>query len=334
MALIQNQVVTDHYALYNGDCIQGVSALPSESIHFSLYSPPFCGLFNYSSDDLDMSNCKSYDEFLDHYGFLVRQIERVTMPGRLSAVHICDVPGKHGDLLDLPGDVIRMHQKMGFRYHARFCIWKEPLRVAIRTRSKGLMHRQLVKDSSFSNNAGADYLLVFRKKGENPVPISKPSGLAHYAGEREIPDGLVQKYRNWKDPQTNKLAHWIWQQYASSFWDDIRVSRVLPYKAARETDEEKHVHPLQLDVIERAVQLWSNPGERVLSPFMGVGSEVYGAVALGRKGVGFELKSSYFRQAVKNVAMALSPVSQGAMEFEFDQDGEESLTEQELEVAA
>lgn len=316
MALIA-QEITDKYALYNGDSAEVMSGLPDKSIHLSIYSPPFAGLYNYSSDDKDLSNCKSYDDFFEHYRFFVEQIQRITMPGRLSAVHCCDVPGKNGTLIDLPGDIIRLHEKCGFKYHARFAIWKEPLRVAIRTRSKGLTHKQLVKDSSWSNNAGADYLLVFRNKGENTVPIVHPTGLTEYSGEREIPAGLVEKWKDSKDPQTNKLAHWIWQQYASSFWDDIRISRVLPYQSARDPYDEKHCHPLQMDVIDRCVQLWSNAGEKVLTPFMGVGSEVYGAVAAGRLGIGIELKPSYYRQAIQNVKSALDITKQDDL-FSFN----------------
>jgi DNA modification methylase len=311
---IANQEVSERYAIYEGDCCEVLPTLPDRSIHLTVYSPPFCGLYNYSSSENDMSNCRTYAEFFEHYEFLVRHIARVTMRGRLTAVHCMDVGGKDGGIIDFPGDIIRLHQKLGFRYHARFAIWKEPLRVAIRTRSKGLTHRQIVKDSSFSNNAGADYLLVFRNAGENPVPIAHPAGLTKYAGEREVPDYFTDAkgvshpagdYRNWRDPQTNKLAHWIWQQYASSFWDDIRNNRVLPYKAARDKDDEKHVHPLQLDVIERCVLLWSNPDETVLTPFMGVGSEVCGALMNGRKSIGIELKPSYFRQARRNIASVL-----------------------------
>lgn len=319
MALI-TQEITDKYALYNGDSVEVMRSLPDDSIHLTIYSPPFPGhgggLYNYSSDERDMSNGKSYQQCMDHYAFFVEQIQRITLPGRLSAVHCCDTPGRNGTLIDLPGDIIRLHEKMGFHYHARFAIWKEPLRVAIRTRSKGLTHKQIVKDSSWSNNAGADYLLVFRKKGENKIPIVHPTGLSEYAGEREIPAGLVAKYQDWKDPQTNKLAHWIWQQYASSFWDDIRIGRVLPYQAARDPEDEKHCHPLQMDVIDRCIQLWSNPGEKVLSCFMGVGSEVFGAVAAGRLGIGIELKPSYFRQAVKNVESALLPKHKSGDLFE------------------
>ena len=312
---LEQPVITDRFALYHGDSMDVLPQLPAASAHLSVYSPPFGGLYNYSSSPADMSNCRTYEEFFEHYEFLVREIHRLTKPGRMTAVHCMDVTSAtincsasvnaHGGLIDFPGDIIRLHQRLGFLYHARFAIWKEPLRVAIRTRSKGLTHRQLVKDSTFSNNAGADYLLVFRKVGENKEPVAHPTGFSSYAGEREIPEGLVEKYRDWTDQKTNKLSHWIWQQYASSFWDDIRNSRVLPFRAAKDQDDEKHVHPLQLDVIERCVAMWTNPGDTVLTPFMGVGSEVYGAVVNGRNAIGVELKASYFRQAVRNVQSAL-----------------------------
>ena len=307
---VTKQFSCDRYAIYNGDCIEVSPMIRDGSVHLSVYSPPFCGLYNYSSSEQDMSNCKDADEFFHHYDFLVKQIYRMTMPGRLTAVHVCDIPKKGGGLMDLPGDTIRLHEANGFKYHARYAIWKEPLRVAIRTRSKGLTHRQLCKDSTFSNNAGADYMLVFKKEGDNPVPVSHPRGIVRYSGEREIPEGLAEKFKDWQDPQTNKLAHWIWQQYASSFWDDVRIGRVLPYKHAREKEEEKHCHPLQLDVIERCVTLWSNPDEVVFTPFMGVGSEVFGAVSLGRRAIGIELKTTYYNQAEQNIRGALSPAAE------------------------
>ena len=312
-----DQKTDPRYAAYLGDCIEILPTLPKESVHLSVYSPPFCGLYNYSSSVKDLSNCKSYEEFFEHYEFLVREIQRVTLPGRMTAVHTMDVPDKHDDLIDFPGDVIRLHQKLGWHYHARFAIWKEPLRVAIRTRSKGLTHKQLVKDSTFSQNAGADYLLIFKNAGVNPIPIAHPGGLDKYVGEREVPtnfvgtDGKIYSAKafmaqaHWPDPATNKLAHWIWQQYASSFWDDIRNDRVLPYKAAREPDDEKHVHPLQLDVIERCVLMWSNLGETVMTPFAGVGSEICGALAHNRKSVAIELKASYYRQMLQNIRRTL-----------------------------
>lgn len=323
---VENQKITDTYALYNGDCIEVMKDLKSNSVGFSIYSPPFSGLYNYSSSEHDMSNCRDDAEFLAHYGFLIDHIARVTQPGRISLVHCADVSKPGQTLYDLPGEIIRIHAARGFDYVARYAIWKEPLAVAIRTRALGLTHRQIVKDSSLCTNAGADFLLAFRKSGQNKEPIAHPTGFKTYAGERQPPEGFYEKFRNWTDPQTNKLAHWIWQQYASSIWDDIRVSRVLPYKPARDKDDEKHVHPLQLDVIERGCIMWSNPGDIVLTPFMGVGSECYGALSLGRRALGIELKASYFRQAVRNLAnvrAAGDSDDQHALEFAGEPDVDE-----------
>jgi DNA modification methylase len=305
---VKDQVITDQYAIYNGDCIEVMQSLPDQSVDISVYSPPFCGLFQYSSSERDLSNCRTYQEFFDHYEYVVREIYRLTPPGRLTGVHCMDVPrdgaNAGGGLVDFPGDIIRLHEKLGFRYCARYSVWKEPLGVRNRTMAKGLAHKQIVDDSSLCDVASADYLLMFRKKGENRVPIAHPVGLMSYAGERPIPDEL-KKYRGWTGKQTeNRYSHWIWRQYASAFWDDIRISRVLPYKNCREPDDERHMHPLQLDVIERAVVLWSNPGETLLTPFLGVGSEAYGAVINGRRAIGTELKPAYFRQAVKNMKAA------------------------------
>lgn len=297
---VNKQKVTDTFAVYQGDCIDVMPELKDASVHLSIYSPPFSDLYNYSSSARDLSNCSSYEDFFTHYSFVVEQISRLTVPGRLSVVHCTDLKFGSG-IRDFPGDIIRLHEKHGFIYHDRHCVWKEPLRVAIRTRSLGLMHKQIVKDSSLCRSALADYILVFRKKGTNQIPIAHPLGFSEYFGDRDVPSGLVEKYKGWKNPKTNKLSHWIWQQYASSFWDDIRVNRVLSYKAARDSEEEKHVCPLQLDVIDRCLVLWSNLGDVVLTPFMGVGSEVYGAVRAGRKGIGIELKESYYRQAVRNI---------------------------------
>ena len=217
-----------------------------------------------------------------------------------------------GGLTDFPGDIIRAHELIGFKYVARYSVWKEPLGVRRRTMAKGLSHKQIVADSSLCECAGADYMLGFRKKGENKVPIVHPTGLDNYAGERQMPAEL-HKYRGWTGKQTeNRYSHWIWRQYASAFWDDVRIGRVLPYKESRDPDDERHVHPLQLDVFERTCSLWANPGEVVFTPFMGVGSEVYGAVINGRKGVGIELKESYYRQAEKNC--------RSAMDYRLDED--------------
>lgn len=642
MAVIDQQI-HDQHALYNGDCIEVMRTLPDESVHLSLYSPPFCGLYHYSSSERDLSNARSYAEFFDHYEFVVRELYRLAPPGRVTAVHCMDVPGDGanvgGDTIDFPGDIIRLHQRLGWRWACRYHVWKEPLAVRNRTMAKGLAHRQVVDDSTLCDNAAADQLLLFRKPGENKTPVAHPVGLTSYAGAREVPAELL-KYRGWKGKQTeNRYSHWIWRQYAchssdtevltqtgwklhqevslddaiccfnmqtggqewhcpshvhafpfkgdmvhinggtkspldilvtpnhrmvvrpgyplpvgsrtphknprhwsfreagtlstskwmlpyaigadttggggsvafarflgwwisegsladnapvltqtvgqtsermretvaelgydahclvqdgsarqrqpcmhlrlrgasdlgrwlreqcggktrvkhipecafswsvearralldalidgdgtrrsenrssycttsrqladdvqrlaislgrsgrlasregaserhaprtyyvhigdreyvtiqprnfsslpysgtvycltvptgayvtrrngrmavtgnSAFWDDVRVERVLPFQDCREPDDERHLHPLQLDVIERAVVLWSNPGEVILTPFMGVGSEVYGAVINGRRGVGIELKPSYYRQAVLNLRSA------------------------------
>ena len=305
---VLDQIITNTYALYNGDCMEVMPSFPDGSIHLSIYSPPFAGLYQYSSNEKDLSNSRSYDEFMQHYEFVVRELHRVTMPGRITAVHCMDIPksnsGRGDALLDFPGDIIRLHEKVGWSYNARYHVWKEPLAVRNRTMMKGLAHQTIVEDSSRCTVASADYLLCFRREGDNPVPIGHPTGLHRYAGSRPMPAEL-ERYRGWTGKQTeNRFSHWIWRQYASAFWDDVRLDRVLPYKESRDPEDEKHVHPLQLDVIERACVLWSNPGERVLTPFMGVGSEVFGSVINERVGIGIELKQSYYRQAVKNLAEA------------------------------
>lgn len=302
---VTTQKITDKYALYNGDCCEVMATLPDQSIHLSLYSPPFCGLYNYSSSERDLSNCRGYDEFFEHYGFVVGEIKRLTKPGRITAVHCMDVPRDGANLgaglRDFPGDIIRLHEKLGFQYCARYHVWKEPLGVRNRTMAKGLSHRQVVEDSSLCDVAGADYLLMFRRSGKNTIPIRHPSGLMSYAGSREIPRELRQ-YRGHAGKQTeNRFSHWIWRQYASAFWDDVRLDRVLPHRESKDPQDERHIHPLQLDVIERCIVLWSNPKEIVFTPFMGVGSEAYGAVINNRKAVGIELKSSYYRQAEANL---------------------------------
>lgn len=302
---VMDQQVTDKYAVYHADCMEVLPGIPEGSIHLSVYSPPFAGLYHYSSSDRDLSNARSYDEFFEMYEYVAQELHRVTMPGRMSAVHAMDVPnsntGRGDSLQDFPGDIIRMHAKLGFDYVARYHVWKEPLTVRNRTMTKGLAHKTIVEDSTRCSVASADYLLLFRKRGENPVPVEHPVGLTEYAGERTVPHEL-HRYRGWTGKQTeNRFSHWVWRQYASAFWDDVRLDNVLPFREAREDEDEKHVHPLQLDVIQRALVLWSNPGERVLTPFAGVGSEVYEAVRSGRFGIGVELKRSYYRQMLKNL---------------------------------
>jgi hypothetical protein len=316
---VLDQLITDDYALYNGDCCEVMPTLPGASVGHVVYSPPFCGLFHYSSSERDLSNARTYEEFFEHYEFVVSETARLLMPGRIAAVHCMDVPrdgANYCGYRDFPGDIIRLHERLGFDYLPRISIWKEPLEVRNRTMLKSLAHRTIVEDSTLCTVASADYLMPFRKRGKNPVPVAHPVGLLRYAGDRQIP-GELHRYRKWKGKQTeNRYSHWIWRHYASCFWDDIRLTRVLPFQEARDSEDERHMHPLQLDVIERAVTLWSNPGETVLTPFMGVGSEVYGAVINGRRGVGIELKPAYYRQAVKNLMEARPEAEDAATLFD------------------
>ncbi len=335
--MVIDQEITDQYALYNGDSCEVLPTLPDECIHLSVYSPPFAtkdgALYHYSSSDRDLSNARDYDQFFIHYDLIIQQIYRLTLPGRMTAVHCMPVPtgntGRDG-FMDFPGDIIREHTRCRderckasarmrangicghgwFEFVAPYYVWKEPLTVRNRLMIKSLAHKTIVDDSSKCSVAAADQLLVFRKRGKNSIPIEHPHGLMEYAGERPIPKDLL-RYKNWQGSQLeNKYSHWIWRQYASAFWDDVRLDRVLPYKTPNgkklEEEDEKHVHPLQLDVIDRCLHLWSNPGENVLTPFAGVGSEVYSAVRLKRRGIGIELKVSYFNQAKRNVATALT----------------------------
>lgn len=304
---VRDQVMTDKYAAYNADCVEVMRSLPDGFAHLTVYSPPFAGLYQYSSDPRDMSNAIDKDEFFAHYGYCIDEIARLTMPGRISAVHCMDIPLSNAGcdaMYDLPGRIIAEHEARGFVYGGRRVVWKEPLMVRNRTMMKSLHHKTFCEDSTRCSIANADYLLMFRRKGENPVPVVHETGMHNYAGERQPPSDTLA-YRGMKgDQKQNRYSQWIWRQYASSVWDDIRIDRVLPFRSAKDGEDEKHVHPLQLDVIERAVLMWSNPGETVLTPFMGVGSEVYGAVINDRRGVGIELKRSYFNQAVQNLEKA------------------------------
>jgi DNA modification methylase len=305
-----DQTITDRYAIYNGDSAEVLAKLPDNSVHMSIYSPPFATenggcLYNYSSSVRDLSNARTYKEFFEHYAYIVENITRATLPGRISAVHCMDVPKQGSNICgysDFPGDIIRLHEKLGWDYLPRICIWKEPLSVRLRTMAKALAHRQICEDSTQTNVAAADYLIPFRKRGENKIPVTHDNGLMEYHGEREVPSDL-HRYRGYQGKQTeNRYSQWVWRHYASCFWDDIRIDNVLPCEEAKDKDDERHQHPLQLDVIYRSVEMWSNLGETVLTPFMGVGSEAYGAVKLGRRAIGCELKPSYYRQAVKNMA--------------------------------
>ena len=321
---VKDQLHTDNYSLFNSDCMLVLPSLDDKSIDLSVYSPPFGGLYNYSSSENDFSNCDTREQFLQQFEFLIKEMARVTKPGRISAVHVTDVFDNTSRLWDFPHEVIRIHEKYGFEYRNRITIWKEPLKVRMRTMVQSLMHKFIVEDSTRCFTAMPDYVLVFTRKGENEVPVTHPFGINHYAGATPILPNILQAWNNanndnknadelWdhlnavnEDDKVTKLNHYIWQRYASSVWDDIRIDNVLPFRDSKEEDDEKHVHPLQLDVIDRLVQLYSNPGEVVLTPFMGVGSEVYSPVSMGRKAIGIELKDSYYKQAILNLDHAES----------------------------
>lgn len=310
--MVKEQLITDSYSIYNSDCMYVLPQLQDCSIDLSVYSPPFAGLYNYSSSENDFSNCETKEQFLEQYEFLIKEISRLTKPGRITAVHCADIiDSKTGHLWDLPYHIATLHEKYNFAYRNRITIWKEPLKVRMRTMVRSLMHKLIVEDSTECFTAMPDYVLIFKKAGVNEIPVTHPVGLKHYAGHTPILpemsekygtyEQLQQKYYNHTDPKTNKLSHIIWQRYASSVWDDIRIDEVLKYKDCKSEDDEKHVHPLQLDVIDRLVELYSNPGEIVLTPFMGVGSEVYSPVSMGRKAIGIELKDTYYKQAIENL---------------------------------
>ena len=323
--MTKEQTHEENYSIYNSDCMEVITTLEDASIDLSVYSPPFAGLYNYSSSERDFSNCESKEQFLEQYEFLIKEMARVTKPGRINAVHCTDVFDNTCRLWDFPHEIIKLHDKYGFEYRNRITIWKEPLKVRMRTMVQSLMHKFIVEDSTKCFTAMPDYVLIFTKKGENQVPVTHEHGLKYYAGEIPVLPNILRAWNNandsdlnedqlWeylnknfkdhKDPKTNKLSHYIWQRYASSVWDDIRIDNVLPFKQTKEEDDEKHVHPLQLDVIDRIVQLYSNPNEVVFTPFMGVGSEVFSPVSLGRKAIGIELKDSYYKQAILNVKEA------------------------------
>lgn len=315
--MTKDQIITDDYAIYNSDCMNVIQTLEDNSIHLAVYSPPFAGLYNYSSHENDFSNCETKEQFLHQYEFLIEQLARVTKPGRINAVHVTDIHTNTGRLWDFPGEVIRIHEKYGFEYHNRITIWKEPLKVRMRTMVQSLMHKFIVEDATKCFTAMPDYVLIFKKKGENEIPVTHPNGLNDYEYFGDVPflDAHKETYGSYEDfrkkwigfsgdKRENKLSHLTWQRYASSVWDDVRIDNVLPFKDSRDEDDEKHVHPLQLDVIDRIVYLYTNPNEIVLTPFMGVGSEVYSSVSLGRKAIGIELKESYFKQSKLNIKEA------------------------------
>lgn len=296
-----DQIITDDYAVYLGDSCEVIREIPSDSIHFGIHSPPFEGLYKFSNSDRDISN-NDGPAFWEHYAFLIQELHRVTMPGRLHSVHVMQLPTskiRHGHIgmRDFRGEVIRAYEDAGWIFHSEVCIWKDPVVAQQRTKSIRLLHKQIVKDSTISGQGLADYIVTFRKRGENPEPVS--GCFDAYYGDSDGPD--FTKYTTNADGR-NWYSIEVWQRYASPVWLDINQTRTLQYRGGRDQKDEQHISPLQLDVIERCIDLWSNEGDTVLTPFLGIGSEVYCAARMGRKGIGIELKPSYFAQAVKNLA--------------------------------
>lgn len=331
--VVKDQLITDKYVIYNGDCCRVLSTIPDESVGFVIYSPPFASLYSYSDDPADMANCKTYEEFLEHYSFLVGELHRILLPGRITAVHCMDLPtykrnGEEIGLSDFPGDIIRIHQKHDFVYHSRVTIWKDPLIAATRTKAIGLAHKQIVKDSAMCRTGIADYILAFRKKGENPKPIAHKHGLTVHHGSmaipNKIPDSILPFGENGEPsvigyvPAKDKRSQWIWQKMASPVWMDIRQTKVLAYRKGKAEDDQRHVAPLQVDVVNRCLELWSAKGDIVLSPFAGIGTEIFCSVAAGRKAIGIELKDSYFRQMKRNLSTLESRGEKLAFENETD----------------
>jgi DNA modification methylase len=301
---VVNQVITEDYAIYEGDSCEVMPSLPSESIGYSLHSPPFEGLYKFSNSDRDVSN-NDGENFWKHYGFIISELHRMTKAGRLASVHVMQLPTsitRNGfiGMRDFRGEVIRAFESAGWYFHSEVCIWKDPVIAQQRTKSIRLLHKQLEKDSSISGQGLADYIVTFRKAGKNDEPIA--GKLQYYIGEGNAPEPIENRLKRQSQADAEKwFSIEVWQRYASPVWMDINQTRTLQYRSAREEKDEQHISPLQLDVIERCIHLWSNPNDTVFTPFLGIGSEVYGAVELGRKGMGIELKPSYFAQAAKNL---------------------------------
>lgn len=285
---VLNQYITDRMSLYNGDSCVVMKAIPDESVHYSIFSPPFASLYTYSNSDRDLGNCRTYSEFYKHFIFIVQELYRILMPGRLVSFHCMNLPtSKERDgyigITDFRGMLIKIFQDAGFIYHSEVCIWKDPVIAMQRTKALGLLHKQLKKDSCMSRQGIPDYLVTMRKPGDNPERVT---------------------HTNESFPVS------LWQQYASPIWMDINPSDTLQARSAREEKDERHICPLQLPVIERAIELWTNPNDIVFTPFLGIGSESYQALKMKRRAVGIELKESYYNQAVKNCQSVIDEENQ------------------------
>lgn len=279
---VVNQAITDRYALYNGDSCEVLTGIPSGSVHYIIYSPPFASLYTYSNSDRDLGNCRTHEEFYTQFAFIAKELYRTLMPGRLMSFHCMNLPySKERDgfigIRDFRGELIKFFEGYGFIFHSEVCIWKDPVTAMQRTKALGLLHKQIRKDSAMSRQGIPDYLVTMRKPGENTEPI------AHTAEQFPVS---------------------LWQRYASPVWMDINPSDTLQFRSAREENDERHICPLQLSVIERGIELWTNPNDVVFTPFLGIGSEAYTALKMGRRAIGVELKESYYTQAVKNCVIA------------------------------
>ena len=307
-----DQTITPQYAIYQGDACELIRAIPGDSIDFGIHSPPFEGLYKFSNYDRDISN-NDGPQFWEHYQFLISELLRVTKPGRIHSVHCMQLPTskiRHGHIgmRDFRGEIVRAYEDAGWIFHSEVCIWKDPVVAQQRTKSIRLLHAQILKDSTISGQGLADYVLMFRKPGENADPVSGPFDryigtevdVSEEAYAKEAAAFRVEGREPWPYDKWKSIL--VWQRYASPVWMDIDQTRTLQYRGGRDEKDEVHISPLQLDVIERCIDLWSLPGETVLTPFLGIGSEVYAAVEMGRKGIGFELKPSYFAQARRNIA--------------------------------
>lgn len=306
--LVLAQEHGDNWTIWNADCVDVARGLPDNSVGFTVYSPPFESLYTFSDNPRDISNNKDPEVFWEHYRFLIKEMVRATMPGRLIATHCMQLPtSKTRDgfigMRDFRGEIIRAFQAEGMIFHSEVMIRKDPVSAMQRSKAIGLLHKQVCKDSALSRMAAADYMVIMRKPGDNPEPVA--GAFDAYYGDEAPPEGPL-----WNDNSQGRQAlkpgdPWfsvaVWQRYAESVWTDINQNDVLSFRCAREEADERHISPLQLTPIRRCVDLWSNPGDIVFSPFAGIGSELYVAVDMGRRAIGSELKESYYRQAIANL---------------------------------
>lgn len=328
MANIIDQAGGERWRLWNGDCVAVAQSLPDASVHYSIYSPPFISLYTFSDDPRDMSNCRTDTDFWVHYRFLIAECFRVTKPGRLVSIHCMNLPtSKLRDgfigIRDFRGDIIRAHQAAGFIYHSEVCIRKDPVSAMQRTKAIGLLHKQIKKDSCISRMAIPDYIVTLRKPGDNTEPVAGPFD-TYYGSEvapgASLPSKVFNEQTGKNEPVTvypgeERFSIAVWQRYAEPIWMDIAQSDVLSRKEAREEPDEAHISPLQLTPIRRCMELWSNPGDTVFSPFAGIGSELYVALQMGRRAIGAELKPSYYAQAVQNCKRASLPIELPPLPF-------------------